>query len=271
MTAGINIRDREYTAQSISDAFSQFIPGHMDWPIKRQALERWNSLAFDLYSGPVEFDLLPVFHILDDFLFLRAIQNRWDVRWIDYTTKGRNAETMGLCDEAFDIRGPMMWINVTRPTNTFHRTVQEVLDTLVHEMCHALLRAACMCSVCRCQLKVMDQRGVAFHGPSWQAVMQHADETASSHLKGFSAPHWVEFRKKELERMKTMEAKAIVKMLGRLWESIKGKGTDAARLKNAERAKARAKFQDNTPENDALKHTENEALLSITRMFQMSE
>lgn len=241
----------------------------MDWPIKKEALDRWNALAFDLYSGPVQFDPLPVFRIFDDFIFLRSLQDRWSIEWIAEPRTGLHAGSMAWSEEKCTNRGSRYCIYLATPTTSPHSTVQEVLDTILHEMSHALLAFACKCPICTCQLNSIQQEGVTAHSPNWRAVSRCADETASLHLKGFAAPYWTDFRKKEMKRMVDIEEKAKVKILGRLSEKIREEGTDVAHSKKAKRAKARARILDNTPENDEIENIETETLASIVIMFKM--
>ena len=258
-TDGIDFEDCEYTAQSITNAFIRFIPGHMDWPIKKQALDRWNALAFDLFSGPVEFDLLPVFRILDDFLFLRALQDNWSMEWVDKRKTGPYADAVGWATVRYKMRGANNRISVVRPSTTSHQTVQDVLDTILHEMCHAILQCSCNCMVCTCHVIAMSEKGLTGHGPSWQILIRVADEIATLYLKGFSVPYWANARKYQAKASQEQEEKTKTKILGSMFEKVKGEGTAAAQAKKAERAKVRASREDNTPESDERKHEEYEA------------
>lgn len=51
-TDGIDFKFRHFTTNQIADAFANLIPGHMDWQIKKSALERWNTLLPTLLEGP---------------------------------------------------------------------------------------------------------------------------------------------------------------------------------------------------------------------------
>ena len=92
---GINFKYSHFTANQIADAFANLIPGHMDWQIKTSALERWNTLLPLLVEEPklreCEFDLQPIYRILDDFLFLRALQDICAVEWVDGRLRVRAA------------------------------------------------------------------------------------------------------------------------------------------------------------------------------------
>lgn len=77
-TEGIDFTSDDYTANQLSDAFTHLIPGHMDWPIKKIALETWDELISNLRAKkPLhtkDIDLEAIFKALDDILFLRALQ-----------------------------------------------------------------------------------------------------------------------------------------------------------------------------------------------------
>lgn len=51
-TDGINFKAKEFTANQIADAFATLIPGHINWQIKKNALERWSALLSELLEGP---------------------------------------------------------------------------------------------------------------------------------------------------------------------------------------------------------------------------
>ena len=107
--------------------------------------------------------------------------------------------------------------------------------------------------------------------PSWQTIFQAARETAKLHLKDFAAPYWVDRRNERVKMVVEMEEEAKVKMLGRLFEKIKGKGTVAVRLGKSERTKVWASVENNSPESDQVEREEHEALTSIVSMFKMNE
>lgn len=98
-----------------------------------------------------------------------------------------------------------------------------------------------------------------------------ADEIATLHLKGFSVPYWANARKYQAKVSQEQEEKTKTKILGSMFEKVKGDGTAAAQAKKAERAKVRASREDNTPESDERKHEEYEALTSIVQMIKMNE
>ena len=75
---------------------------HMGWPIKEAALKKWNEDAPKWpIRGPSEFDPMPAFETLDDFLFLGPLRDTIEVFWVgSYETepsiKGRVATAIGL-------------------------------------------------------------------------------------------------------------------------------------------------------------------------------
>ena len=42
---GIDFQTVQVAPQSLAEAFVQIIPGHMDWPIKMNALKEWSEVA----------------------------------------------------------------------------------------------------------------------------------------------------------------------------------------------------------------------------------
>ena len=198
---GIVFKAYEYSAMQIADAFVTIIPGHMDFEIKRQALERWNVLLPELLDGPLfrdtEFDLKDVFYVLDDFLFLRGLRTRCCVEWMDECNTALTQTLYGRCEWGEETnRSPTLWIRLVRPTVRKQRSVQTILSTLMHEMCHAILDLRCSCVRCCCPLNKMNGAGFRGHGPSWEKLRRSVERVASSHLEGLSSPislcHWSE-------------------------------------------------------------------------------
>lgn len=234
---GITFKMHEYSANQIADAFEKLIPGYMDFEIKKQALARWNVLLPELLDGPLwrdaEFDLKDSFSVLDDFLFLRALRDRCRVEWVDASQKGWNRGMIGRCELAeYTNREPMQWLQILRPTVEKPRTVQDVVCTLMHEMCHAIFTFRCNCFRCRCLLNRINGDGLDYHGPSWEKLRRSIEETAKLHLDGFSAPitlcHWSE---PQVEA----EKKEIAKKLSGLYKKITQQGNELAVSKREER------------------------------------
>lgn len=239
---GITFKAYEYSATQLADAFGKIIPGHMDFEIKRQALVRWNQLLPELLDGPLwrdsEFDLKDSFPVLDDFLFLRALQDRCRVEWVDESQKGWKNNWLGWCELAEETnREPRCWIRIVRPTADKPKTVWDILCTLIHEMCHAIFALRCNCYCCRCPLNSMKGEGLGGHGPSWEKLRRCIEETANLHLNGL--PERIRLCHSN-EPQAESEEKKIVKMLGGLYKKVTQQGSESANLKRLERAKRQA-------------------------------
>ena len=234
---GIIFKAYEYSATQLADAFEKLIPGHMDFEIKRLALIRWDELLSELLNGPLwretEFDLKDSFPVLDDFLFLRALQNRCRVEWVDECQIGWKRGCVGWCECAEETnRGPTQWIRIVRPTVKKPRTVEDVLCTLMHETCHAIFAFRCDCSCCRCLLNRINCEGLTGHGPSWKKLRQSIEQTASLHLKGFSESIRLCYPN---EPEAEAEEKKVAKKLSGLYKKITQQGSRSAELKRLER------------------------------------
>ena len=236
---GITFKAYEYSATQLADAFEKLILGHMNFEIKRQALARWDALLPELLDGPlwreVEFDLKDSFSVLDDFLFLRALQDRCRVEWVDESHKGFRHNTVGWCEPAENTnREPIRWIRIVRPTVKKPKTVQDAICTMMHEMCHAIFEFRCNCFRCRCLLNQMNGEGLDGHGPSWEKLRRAVEKTANLHLKGFSEPIILCYpNEPQVER----ENKKIAKMLSGLYKKVTQQGSESAESKRLERAK----------------------------------
>lgn len=268
-TDGINFKAKKFTANQIADAFANFMPYHMDWEIKINALERWKTLLPGLLDGPEmresEFDLQPVYHLLDDFLFLRALQDSCVVEWVDDLLQDLGSAKIGwvLLDQ--NIRGPSMRIRMVRPSPDIPRSVHNVLCVLIHEMCHALLFMSCECCVCDCELNMMNGWGITGHGPSWQRVRAVAEETANLHLKGLSEPFLVSLPSEPEIRT---ENEARTKLLKGLYKKYAREDNKDEREKKVERKKKRAMDTKNTMENDQKRADSDETLACVVLMFE---
>ncbi|KAM0796651.1 hypothetical protein BDR22DRAFT_505629 [Usnea florida] len=235
---GITFKDSKYSANQLANGFENIIQGHMDSEIKRSALARWDELLPDLLDGPVwrdaEFDLKDSFHILDDFLFMRALQHRCRVEWVDGFQKGRKQNWLGWCGlEVRTNRGQDCLISLVRPTVDKPTRVGDVLSTLKHEMCHALMMFTCLCGCCRCPLNAMNGMGLAHHGPSWQKLRNCVESTASLYLDKLYESTPLSFTELEAET----EENKVAKMLSGLYKKVTQQGSESAELKRVERAK----------------------------------
>ena len=266
---GINFRYSLFTTNQIADAFANFIPGHMDWNIKTSALERWNTLLPLLLEKPelreCEFDIRPIYCLLDDFLFLRALQDICAVEWVDGRLRVQGRPKIGWTLRERNIRGPRFRICMTRPSPEKPRTVQHMLCVLMHEMCHALLYLACECSVCECELNSMNGWGVTGHGPAWRRVRAAAQDTANLYLKGFTEPFLLAHpREPDVEQ----EAEARVKLLEGIHKKVSNKNSTVGQEKKVQRDRKRAAERINTPENDQKKANDDETLACVCVMFE---
>lgn len=275
-TDGINFKANEFTANQIADAFTALVPGHMDWQIKESAVERWNTLLPGFLDGPdlreSEFDLQAVYRVLDDFFFLRALQDSCLVEWVDELLYVSGQPKIGWVVLDHNIRGPSMRIRMVRPSPEIPRSVHNVLCVLMHEMCHALLYLACECGVCACDLNMMNGWGITGHGPSWQRLRTVVEETANFHLKGFSEPFSFCSRTDFEVRG---EAKARRRLLEGLYEKIVRDYNEVEWEQEEERNKKRTKKRTlhrineiNRKESDQRKANHDETLACVVAMFQ---
>ena len=211
----------------------------MDSEIKSSALARWNALLPDLLDGSVwrdaEFDLKDPFHILDDFLFMRALQDRCRAEWVDECQNARKRKWVGWCGLAVPTnRGPRSVISLVRPTVKKPRKIEDVLATLKHEMCHALFAFQCRCYCCRCPLNHMNGRGLSGHGPSWQKIRRCVERTANLYLDNtFESSSLCHHTEPDLKD----EEMRVAKMLNGFYKKVTQQGSESAQLKKVERAK----------------------------------
>lgn len=234
---GITFEAYKYSANQLADGFEKVIQGHMDSEIKTSALARWDELVSDLLDGPVwrdaEFDLKDSFHVLDDFLFMRALQHRCRVEWVDECDKGLPGAT-GRCELAVATNeGPICWIQIRRPTFQKPWTVWAVLETLMHEMCHALFTFKCYCSSCICPLTLINGDGLDWHGPSWVKLRRCVEGMASLYLDKMDGPFSLYYY---TETEAQAEEKKVVKMLSGLYKKVTRQGSESAELKRVARA-----------------------------------
>lgn len=140
---------------------------------QRQALRSWNRVQLPLgLSISTPFRLMPVFDIYNDYLFCGALHGRVNVVWVDDCPKaGQKGFTV-------DAPGPLhcATISIKRPGAVVHTTwtphlVKESLETLLHEMIHALFNLyECRCATCTMGENQASNTGVqgSGHGPDWR-------------------------------------------------------------------------------------------------------
>lgn len=154
---------------------------------------------------------------------------------------------------------------MVRPSRENPRTVHNVLCVLMHEMCHALLFLACECSVCDCELNMMNGYGMTGHGPAWQRMRGAVQETANLYLNGFPEPFSLS---RQSEPELRQEAKARLKMLEGLCKKVTKENNDTEQEKKYARNKKRAKERMNTRENDQSNANYNKTLACVVDMFE---
>ncbi|CAF9920981.1 hypothetical protein IMSHALPRED_005059 [Imshaugia aleurites] len=276
---GINFKMHKYTANQLAEAFSRMAQDDFDWSIKREAVERWNAILPDLLEGPLfredVFDLEPIFHILDDLLFRRALRDHCGVAWVNADKSPDGRWDVGWSQKGSNIRGWRHGICVVRPSAAEPRTVQDCLDTLIHEMCHALFSVACQCAVCTCSLNEMNGEGLTGHGPAWQILAPAIEDCVNLWMGGFEDPFRLSYmdydetkKGKNADASLELERKEKVKFLSGLYCAIEQRQTEAARNKKAERDRRRAERERNTAEGGGREIDDNEALACVRVWFQ---
>lgn len=273
---GIVFKAYWYSATQLADAFEKIISDHMDFEIKRHALERWNMLIPALLDGPplrdTEFELQEVFLALDDFLFLRALQHRCRVEWVDECKTGWYRDKAGWSESGEETNlGRVLWIRLVRPTVEKPRSVHSRLCILMHEMCHAVFALKCSCSCCRCPLNEMNGEGFEGHGPSWEKLRRSVENTASLHLEGV-LPRRI-YLCGPSEREVASEQKQVTKMLSGLYKKITHQGSESAvskRLERSKRASDQAKLLAEV-EEEQTEEERLDALACAATMFKKFE
>lgn len=262
---GIDVEWVRFTAQQIADAFINLIPEHMDWPIKQDALARWKTLQPDFGDGSreciAEFDIMPAWEIFNDFLFIGLLKDLCCIKWVD---QGDIDNSIGRFAYNTGIRGPRAWIYIVRPSPLGPCTVQDCLETLLHEMCHALLYLACQCNVCGCHLNRINGEGMRYHGPSWESVRRTVENTASMHFPGFSRRFYLcGAYEPDLE----LERQTECRILHSLFRKIEGHGNVLEKQKGYRRAEKKAERQPNTPEESRSDQVLDEAMEYMVAIF----
>ena len=269
----------EYTANQIAEAFSRMALEDFDWPIKRQALDRWNAILPDLLEEPslreTEFDLESIFHILDDLLFRRALRAHCGVAWVDVLLGPGDKSDVGSSQDGSYIRAWRHGICIVRPSAEEPKTVQDCVNTLMHEMCHALLSVACRCAVCSCSLNEMNGKGLTGHGPAWRVLARAVEECVNGWLEGFGEPFRLSYleddemgREEKVDSDLKKEEESKVRLLDGLYKAIKERETEPARERKGERDRRRVERVRNTAEGDGKEKEENEALACVRVWFQ---
>lgn len=182
---GLNFRSDYFTAAQIATGLAPIISGLMDLPIKTAALQKWQEVIqhlwehHDAVSG--RFDLQPVFEIFDDLFFLGVLKNACEVVWVETF---RRQDCLGMCTENWNVRGKFVKIEILAPSPLGPRDLQDCLETLLHEMCHAVLTFQCRCRVCSCRVNLIGGNGLIGHGKAWQRVRRCVEDAANEVLVG---------------------------------------------------------------------------------------
>ena len=185
---------RRYLSKDVADGVrGLFIGGIRDGDkvslldladVQRKALKSWEGVTFPLGKRTTtHFALEPVFDIFDDYFFCGSLHGRIDIVWTDILPtaeqKGYTSDAAGSLHRAT--------IFIKRPHAEFRtwtkRLVNEVLQTLLHEMIHAVFNVyECRCCTCMMRENHARNTGVSGsgHGPVWrdlgQAVQQEANK-----------------------------------------------------------------------------------------------
>ena len=258
---GINFNVDTYTGMQIANAFAGYMPDYMEWPIKKNAIDRWSDILAELPEPlihPATFDLQPIFSVFDDLLFLGALQGFCRVKWVD---RAKNARyLMGTTTGDKTIQGPTTWIQLVRLEEGAIYSVDRYLGTLLHEMCHALEWTTCGCDICICEVNELSAYGVSGHGPAFQRLRITAEETVNRHLRMRSHIRIPGARREEKAATK--------KLLHGLYLKITRKNTPAERAKISERGQKRLEGSKNTQEEYFAGLRIDESLDYMTRMFR---
>ena len=80
---------------------------------------------------------------------------------------------------------------------------EAILDTILHEMCHAILYQSCICSACECELNSLGHGGISGHGPDFQKFVRAAEEVVRGHLPWYGKTLTVDGASFQEEEAKT--------------------------------------------------------------------
>lgn len=149
-----------------------------------KACERWQGWYPNVVGylpRQRDFDLSIPFEIFDDYFFCGALWNPCRLYW-------KNQRAMpGALGQTFD-KGDCSEIWISRLTGHARgerwteRSLQDILDTLLHGMCHAAFQIfGCNCSDCFCYDNLIGTSGITGHGPSYvqlcKAIEREANRT----------------------------------------------------------------------------------------------
>lgn len=158
------------------------------------ALERWNEWYPSVVNNQHrsrDLNLLPPLSIFNDFFFGGVLRGHVIVQWDTYTRQ----DGMYGCS-LLEPNGKCM-IEIGRlkrhqPHQKWtHHTIHNILDTLLHEMAHAVFFLfKCNCRVCACQRNEIMGRGLSGHGPAWTKLCKAIQEDADRWFRQ-SSRRWV--------------------------------------------------------------------------------
>jgi len=156
-------------------------------PIQQGAVEKFRILYASLKSlsrkqlcSPERpaFDLRPFFELFDDILFSSMLKDFVRVEWI-----APNPYFLGILNASPDKAVVSVICVPLQNPKWPDRSLEDFLDTLLHEMAHALFAVyKCHCRVCECEINLMTGEGVTGHGPAWWSIVGAVRSKAGSIL-----------------------------------------------------------------------------------------
>ncbi|KAM0797828.1 hypothetical protein BDR22DRAFT_424812 [Usnea florida] len=149
---------------------------------QKKLTERWNQSHqyLGITPGNGDLDLQHFVQLFIDAFFSNpgtSLKDRVQVQWSDYNTKAPpSSSSSSYCHthQTFstdNATGPHALIHIPKPDPSLPftaHTAQLLLNTLLHELAHALLLChGCDCNTCRCTVTRCDTVGLTGHGPVW--------------------------------------------------------------------------------------------------------
>lgn len=181
------LRDSVHGWRVLQDGFTELFTAASRVDIQKEAVIRWqdhqqrHGLTIDFNKAT---ELKHVFNMIDDYLFRGTLKGSKKLIWVDYDPT--NPELLGqtyLDEDAPDTR---VVIEITRTPNPGehgehpHDDPSEVIDTLLHEMCHAVFELY-TCQYC-C---TASGPGFTGHGPAWLSLCHAVQESLRMSFAGF--------------------------------------------------------------------------------------
>lgn len=167
--------------------------GQPDWLKAQQiaALKRWSQSQSQSHLDPniwkEGLDLQFVFHFLADYYFCtpgRELSRFVTAQWTNYNPASASACQTKWSTTTTDNKHI---IRIQRPNPSQPFTAQSartIINTLLHEMAHAfLIRFACSCNSCSCEVTRCGTLGLTGHGPLWVRLCEAIEEEAERSFK----------------------------------------------------------------------------------------